>query len=279
MKFRIYLAAGLTLLLLLSGCSSHELSLQELQNKVASAIANTSTVKSQQETSEILSISVNGTAGQSSALIATYSETNYSEKQYYSSFEIKTQSDNLPGGLQPSSQTGVRYVMGNWGYFGNSASDGPYRWTKLERSFSDAQELGHQLELLQSAGQNTVVGKEELDGNDCFLVQIDTDAQHVIDWLHRQILSQLGSAELSMLNEQDVESFIVKQWISASAFLPLRMTAEVSLDIALQPAQITDGNSRDHYEINVESRFFDFGKPLTIELPPEAQSASEPSPK
>jgi hypothetical protein len=262
---RFILTAVLALSLVLSsGCGPGDLSLARLQEKVAAAVPGASTVKSQQFTSEIL---ISATE-QPSVSITTYAETDYAAASYYSEFTLETPSTG-------SQLAGIQYLVGDWSYYSMAIAAGTYDWAKIKSSFTDVRELDRLNVLLAVAGANTIVTKDDLNGTACYVVQVEATQQAILDWLRSQKLFQLGYTGIGDLTAEDVASCVLKEWIAEDTFLPVRLTASVWLTIPLDPTQTADGTPDERYQIDIETRFYDYNEPLDIVLPPEAAAASE----
>jgi hypothetical protein len=174
--------------------------------------------------------------------------------------------------------TNQTYMVEGWMYMKMSLSGGGERWTKMKMPdlfWMSGDELSKQTELLKTAQKVSLVGTEKMDGIDCYILQIDADMEMVKDWLLSQ-KGLLSGLDLSTLNSQCYKSFTSKQWIAKDSFLPMKTVQDTVIEILPGNSGSTDDDfEKEIYETHAEMKLFDHNKPMTIELPPEAQSAQE----
>jgi hypothetical protein len=172
-------------------------------------------------------------------------------------------------------QTSQMYMVEGWMYIKMVLPGGGGQWSKMkmpEILSANESELAKQAEFLKTAQKVTLLGSEKVDGVDCYILQIDPDMQKLIDWLS----SQNSALDLSTLNSQSYKAYTFKQWISQDNFLPMKVTQDMIIEI-LPGANGSTGNDfeKETCTIHAEGKFYDHNKPVTIELPPEAQNALE----
>jgi predicted AlkP superfamily phosphohydrolase/phosphomutase len=74
------------------------------------------------------------------------------------------------------------------------------------------------------------------------------------------------------------KSYSVKEWISKDGYLPIKADINVSLEILPQDmGETPESADMDKMTINMSEqvKYYDYGKSVTIQLPPEAQNAEE----
>ena len=266
----IGLAVALPLILLRESPVSAE---QITANAILEA-SKVSTFKAEGTMNGTMEIVGGSHAGISTSSAQSLSILDRTNKKQLSTIDMTIEIPTI-GKQQLTSQT---YIIDEWMYMKMSLPGSIERWTKMEMPapfWASDNELSMQTDLLKTAQKVSLIGTEKVDGIDCYVLQIDTDIQVVKDWLSSQ-KGLFPGLDLSTLNSQCYKSYTAKQWIAKDSFLPMKMTSDVVIEIL-------PGNSGSNYddfekeiqEIHVEMKLYDHNKPVTIELPPEAQNAQE----
>jgi hypothetical protein len=187
---------------------------------------------------------------------------------------------NFPGSGGDVDMAEAMYLTGGWFYVWMSVPGEVDQWVKEklpDYAWTSANPLDQQIEFLQTAFQVTKLGTEKIDGVDCYIIQVTPDMEALSKWL----LSQQQSTGLDMGNidlSKMFKSYSVKEWISKDAYLPVKADINVSLEILPQDMGDTpESAGMDKMTINMSEqvKYYDHGKPVIIQLPPEAQNAEE----
>ena len=164
------------------------------------------------------------------------------------------------------------YLIGNIQYQGQQTEDGT-KWKKYEKqagSFEEWQKMGwgeSQIELLEAAHVE-VLGSERVDGIDCYVLEVTPDLEQL--W---QLSNQLHFDEAPDVTEEYLQeifrSFSVKQWVAKDTYF----LTKAEIDIAEEfPPEEAGPLTLD---IAVVLLSYNYNQPVSIELPPEAEEATQ----
>jgi hypothetical protein len=265
---------GLAVALLFTSCLRKNLSADEIKADVLAAASEVSTVTIQQAVNEDGQTIGGPYAGSSTASSQSLSNIDSRNGIRITSVDIETEVP-IVGKQHFSNQM---YVVDGWLYAKLGSQNGDYRWTKMKRPFDPGEsELFQQMALLKAAQKISSLGEEKLDGIDCYILQIEPDAQQAMNWLLSQTrAADISVTELSAVTNRAVKSFTFKQWISKETFLPVKTTGNVVLEILPKMSGVPfDDYERVNYSIQAQANYSDYGQPVVIVLPPEAQNARE----
>ena len=172
------------------------------------------------------------------------------------------------------------YFTGGWLYMRMSMPGEDDQWIKQEISedvWMSDNPLDQQLEFLETAFEVTKLGTEKVDGVDCYIIQVTPDMNALSNWLQSQ-QENTGLDIESMDLSKILKSYSVKEWISKDAYLPIKIDINASLEIEPQDMDETPESANMNkmtMNVNEQVKYYDYGKPITIQLPPEAQNAEE----
>ena len=172
------------------------------------------------------------------------------------------------------------YYTGGWLYMRMSLPGEGDQWGKQQISedvWMSDNPLDQQLAFLETAFEVTNLGTEKVDGVNCYIIKVTPDMDALSNWLQSQQQNtglDIGSMDLSKI----LKSYSVKEWISKDAYLPIKVDINASLEITPQDmGETPESANMDKMTMNVgeQVKYYDYGKPVTIQLPPEAQNAEE----
>jgi hypothetical protein len=134
-----------------------------------------------------------------------------------------------------------------------------------------------QVELLEAA-QVEVIGSEEVNSVDCYVLQLTPDMAK----LWQVAMRQSGITGEQILPELDEEllqqvfkSFSVKQWVAKDT----HFLAKVEIDMALELTPEAFGSPEEEGSVKMDVAFdlltFGYNQPVSIVLPKEAEQATE----
>jgi len=157
-------------------------------------------------------------------------------------------------------------------------------WMKQEISEGDWEEMSEgvkltesQLELLKSA-EVKVLASEKIKGIDCYVLQLTPDMEQ----LWRTVMQQAqvtGEEILPEVEETFLEevfrNFSVKQWFAKDTYFLTK--AEIAMTMELSPEALGYPEEEGETTMDITMTIFayDYNKPVSIALPPEAEEAVE----
>jgi len=186
------------------------------------------------------------------------------------------------------------YLLNGWVYAGYAEPGQAEQWTKVQITEDMWKKMGEQdvLSALFLTAVNASLGDNEtINGVSYYVVNL-TPNTTVISAL---LKSQLGAAgpDLSGIDfNKFLQPLVFKSWIDQSSFLPLKQSLNYALTLTPQdiaaslgkipeasavPGDLAGAFDQVSLKLSADLNYLDYGKPLTINLPPAAQSAPEMS--
>jgi len=152
--------------------------------------------------------------------------------------------------------------------------------SKLDDSMWNQQnQLEQQRQLLETAIKTRSLGKETVDGVECFMIEITPDMAALAGFVGSQLGSQAGTDALADIDLAKVfKSITITEWVAADTFLP----AKTVMTILMEMNEEDLGSGEAGYEqmtvdLVLTIKYSDYNQPVAIVLPPEAANASEQS--
>ncbi|MCK4398340.1 MAG: hypothetical protein KAV25_05045 [Methanophagales archaeon] len=159
----------------------------------------------------------------------------------------------------------------------------PAQWTKREMPeeyWESQNQIGQQMELLNISKVELLEDKKVNDV-DCYVLKLMPD----IEKYWETVMKQEGLGELMQsLRQNDsfdigklIKEMSIKQWIAKDTKFPVK--TEVQIKMAMSSADLNIPETEEEFTMTMDQRtnivFYDYNKPVTIELPKEAESAGE----
>ncbi|MBA7560850.1 hypothetical protein ES708_02481 [subsurface metagenome] len=192
-----------------------------------------------------------------------------------------TMSMALPG--EDEMEMGMEmYIIDDVGYMMTDMLGMEPTWMKSEISEADWEEVSEgmsqaesQIELLQGA-QVEVIGSETVKGIDCYVLQLTPDMGQLWQTVMQQ--TQVAGEEIlpevdEIFLEEVFRSFSVKQWVAKDTYFITK--AEIDMVMELTPEAMGFPEEEGEMTMNITMILlaYDYNKPISIELPPEAEEA------
>lgn len=159
----------------------------------------------------------------------------------------------------------------------------PAQWTKREMPeeyWESQNRIGQQMELL-NISKAELLEDEKVNDVDCYVLKLMPD----IEKYWETVMKQEGLGELMQnLRQNDsfdigklIKEMSIKQWIAKDTKFPVK--TEVQIKMAMSSADLNIPETEEEFTMTMDQRtnivFYDYNKPVTIELPKEAESAGE----
>ena len=301
----VILVVGLILPLILSGCGKPSSEPQE-QQMAASTIAAMSKVKSYNLNTYMTENYI--VAGKSSPSLTadlwqwtSQRQVDISKQEMYLAMDSRE-----AAGTTGNIFAFERYLSGGWMYYGQSlpytgGKGNPWIKTRLDEQntiiWLDEAQLAPQIELLKSSDSIRLAGTEKVNGTDCYIIDLVPLAEAAADWvLSQEQYSGSSMGWFRMPPERSKEIYIkafksgsVRLWIEKDDYLISKVNISLVFDGV--PGNIVRGDTGldvtgqenptdvgfDHIirDFNGQWEFSDYNKPVHIQLPKEALSATE----
>ncbi|NQE06696.1 hypothetical protein C5S32_12570 [ANME-1 cluster archaeon GoMg1] len=162
----------------------------------------------------------------------------------------------------------------------------PAHWTKMEMPegyeelWESRNQVDKQMELL-NISKVELLEDEKVNGVDCYVLKLTPD----IEKYWKTVMKQEGMSELMQnLRQNDsfdignmIKEMSIKQWIAKDTKFPMK--TEMQIKMAMSSADLNIPETEEEFTMTMDQRtnivFYDYNKPVTIELPKEAESAVE----
>ena len=182
------------------------------------------------------------------------------------------------------------YLVDAWMYMMVDAPMTSPQWTKTEMSYGEFLEemesidfTETQMEFLKS-GEITITGVEKIDGIDCYVLEIIPDMGKLWEILMQQ--SQLtggGIMDMPMDDfdemmgsvEDIIKDISAKYWIAKDTYYIAKGDMTFKIEITPESMGMTDEEGSVAMDVTMNMRMFNYNKPISITLPPEAENAVE----
>jgi hypothetical protein len=159
----------------------------------------------------------------------------------------------------------------------------PVRWIKMkipdyEEHWESYNQLDQQMELLNISDVE-LLEDEEVNGVDCYVLKITPDLKRYWEIM----MKQEGMSELMQNLKQNVsidiiqkiiKEIYIKQWIAKDTKFLMKEQVQIKIVISSEDLNVTKDFTMT-IEEKIDVIFYDYNKPVLIELPEEAKSALE----
>jgi hypothetical protein len=174
------------------------------------------------------------------------------------------------------------YLEGDYIYMKMSIPEMGEEWMKMPAtdeamSTYDFDMVNEQLAVLESPGEVTFLRYENVDGGECYVIELVPDLATLMEWIGEQGLADLGLS----LEDMDVISDIFDEltytcWIDKETNYMKKMTAYILMNMSGDVFEDLTGESGSlTMDMNISMEMYDFNKPVNINVPDEALDAME----
>ncbi len=156
----------------------------------------------------------------------------------------------------------------------------PTIWTKedVERDWEEMSPMKQEMELLTS-GQVELLGSEEINGTDCYLLKVVLSIEKL--W---EVMVQPGMGDIIAEEKVDpqemIESGSLRMWIAKDSLFLMKDKMEMRMVVSSEAVKLPLGEEEFEMivDVKVSSTHHNYNQPVSIELPPEAEEAVGISP-
>lgn len=156
------------------------------------------------------------------------------------------------------------YFLGDMAYVGLVSQVAPVEWVKgdVSEDFWEQDYVSEQMELYSGA-EAVILGTANVKGIACYIAEISPD----MDELLKYISSQVGQEALFVeLTEDSLSNYSMKGWYARDTFFLMKSHQEFDMTVDFE-------GDEANYHFIIDTLFYDWNKPVSIELPPEAEEA------
>ena len=160
-------------------------------------------------------------------------------------------------------------------------------WQKYSLSAEEIQQIEEMLggqslmvnpQMVLEMAEVTIEGSEKIDGVNCHRLKLEMDAEKL--WQKIEEMAQDAGEAIPEEFDREildkiVNSISMKMWVAEDTYYTTRM--QMTIDIELNAEDFGDIQVMESVKINAsyDILLYDYNKPVTITLPPEAEEAVE----
>ena len=181
--------------------------------------------------------------------------------------------------------TEAAYLIDGMMYLGMDMPDfmGGSTWRKIripEEMLTEMDQVSSLTALIETA-EITVLDSETINGVDCYVVEVVPDADQLWQYLSQQL--QLAGDEMEM---PDIAGEIIRKmydnvsvtlYIAKDTYFLIGASIDMYLELTPEDLGHPEEEGSMTMDITTDMLAFDYNIPVSIELPPEAENATEVS--
>ncbi len=179
------------------------------------------------------------------------------------------------GASQPVKAVMMIYSLEDMMYMKVGGLGMPDQWTKTKIPEGYWEErINQQIELLQES-RIEISGEGKVGGLDCYAVDFVPSKEKMWEIIQQQWPGQTTQDKPSNLDEV-IQSMALKQWIDKETFLPVKEETQITMGVSPENVQApASGAEAVSMTMDIVATYHSYNEPVSIELPPEAQNATE----
>jgi outer membrane lipoprotein-sorting protein len=170
------------------------------------------------------------------------------------------------------------YLINDVMYMFMEAPEMDPMWMKSEvpaESWGLIDQTESQIELLKTA-EFKVIGSEKVKGVDCYVLALTPDMEQLWQTIMQQ--AAVGGEELlpdvpEEFFQEMFRSFSVKQWIAKDTYYLTKVEIDMAMELTAEAIKVEEGDMS--IDIIMTLFIYDYNKPISVVLPPEAEGAIE----
>jgi len=259
---------------LLAGCTEKELTqedMEQLVNDVLVVNADVETVKFDMNTTTKMEM-IGGPEPDGATMVGEGTgaiDSTNREMQIIMDMDV-----DVPG-KEKQSMPMESYLVDGWMHIKVSVEEQGAQWMKMQlpdEMWDSQSAIGQQIEFLETAEEVNFQGREDVNGTDCYVVEVVPSAEALNKMLSQIQMSDMEGADLSQFSfSETIKEMSFKQWIAEDGYLIMKSETHVAMEMS--PEDV--GASVEEFQkITVDQNsvmvFYDYNEPVSIELPIEA---------
>lgn len=169
------------------------------------------------------------------------------------------------------------YLISDTAYMMMGELLGMPMWIKSEipeGTWEQMSQTESQIELLKTA-EVEVIGSEKVKGVDYYVLRLTPDMEQLWQLAMRQ--PEVTGRELPDIAEEFIQemfrSFSVKQWIAKDTYFLTKAEVDMSVELTPEAMGFPEEEGGITMDISMTLLAYDYNKPVSIILPPEAEEA------
>lgn len=171
------------------------------------------------------------------------------------------------------------YFIGDTLYMMASIPESEPAWTKMEMPtgyWEQVDQIKPYIEILE-VSQVEVIGSEKVGGVDCYVLELIPDAEQLWQILIQQQATVLGmpSTPDRGVAEQTFHSCTTKQWLAKDTYFLMKVEVEIESTATATNPDAPEQTAEMNTAMALTILLYNYNQPASIELPPEAEEATE----
>lgn len=178
-------------------------------------------------------------------------------------------------GLWQSGSTEMEiYLIGDTMYMKVSESGMPEQWTQQTATdlWEQQNMVEQQLELME-ASEIDILNSEKVNGVDCYKVKLVPNLEKLFEIAMQNPASEDIFGEMPFDLGEMVENYSVTQWYAKDTYFPIKATIEITMVMSSEDMDLPGEGFEIEADIEMVINWSNYGEPVSIELPPEAEYA------
>jgi hypothetical protein len=172
------------------------------------------------------------------------------------------------------------YVTGGWMYMKMEIPGLGDQWVKMpmtEDMWQSQSQFEQQVELLRTAREVAFYGSETVNGTACYVVEIVPDMAVLFEIISQQQMPGMEDMGMGELDMGDwFKDFSIKLWVAKDSYLMMKAEEYLLMEITAGDLGVSDDElDRMTMDMTMTMTCYDYNKAVSIELPAEAQQATE----
>ncbi len=174
------------------------------------------------------------------------------------------------------------FLVDGWMYMKMSVPEQEAQWLKMQMPddmWEEQNQAQQQIEMLRTADEVNFLGFEEVNGVECYVVEIVPDLatlQQMMSQMQGQ-MSQLGDLDLIAMDPgKMLKQVSVTQYVAMDSYLFMRTDQQMVMEITPEAMGLPDDAFDQITEdITTVMVFRDYNEPVTVQLPQGALAATQ----
>lgn len=173
------------------------------------------------------------------------------------------------------------YFLNDEEYILMEAPGVPGQWIKskaIAANWNAMNPVTSQAELLRGA-ETELTGSEMIHGVDCYVLHLSPDIQQL--WQVAMQQSEVTGEITPDIDRESLEelfrSYSVTQWIAQDTYQITRVNIDMNIVLTPESVGFPDEEGTVNTTISIDLLMYDYNRPVSIVLPPEAEGAIEMS--
>lgn len=280
--------AAIVVVAMLAGCVEEEqVNTAEIKEMILASVDQIDTYKFDIDMTEKMLIQNETTETEMTTVSKGEAAVDVTNKKMMMAMAMMETPDKLEMSEEPMEMDMFIYLIDNAMYMRRDTGipELPAQWIKMEmpeeyeKTWESQNQVDQQMELL-NISEVEFLGDETVNGVDCYVLKITPDMEK-----YGELLSeQEGMSELMQSLQQNdsfdmgklIKDMSMKQWIAKDTKFPMKTEMQIKMVISSEDLIIPE--AEEEFTATRDQRttivFYEYNKPMAIELPEDAESAT-----